>query len=182
MSEETLKVDIGCGKNTYGMEGYVGLDITDFGQKYIHDVKQGLPFEDNSVDEVYTRYFIPTLTDHGGLYERAKFYNELHRVMKDNASCTIVVPNWNSAGGYGNPTFQEPLYEGSLYFLNKEWRELNAPECTMLSCNFNPTWGYNMNPNIQVRNLEYQQFALSNYSNAATEIMITLKKCPEVKS
>ena len=169
-----VKLNIGCGKEI--KEGFEGLDIIDFGQKYIADAKQKLPFEDNSVDEIYSRYFVQCLTNYGGKFERAQFFNELYRIMKVDAIATIIVPAWNSAGGYGNPTFQEPLYEGSLFFLNKLWRETNAPDITVYVCNFDPTWGYNMHPNLITRNQEFQQFALSNYCNAALDLMINLKK------
>ena len=170
-----LKIDCGCGKIT-SQEGFEGIDIIDFGQKHVLDIKKGLPFADDSVDEVFSRYFVICLSDYNDKFERVNFFNELFRVMKPGANASIIVPSWNSAGGYGNPMFQEPLYEGSLYFLNKAWRELNTPEVVCLTCNFDPTWGYNMHPNIQVRNQEFQQFALSNYNNAALDIVINLKK------
>ena len=169
-----MKIDIGCGK--FCKEGFEGLDIVDFGQKYVADAKKKLPFEDNSVDEVFTRHFISCLTNLGGKFERVKFFNELYRVMKVGAIATVYVPAWTSAGGYGHPHFQEPIYEGSLFFLSKDWRDANAPEVTQYKCDFEATWGYTLHPNIVTRNQEYQQFALSNYCNAATELAITLKK------
>ena len=199
MSEDVkVKLDCGCGKNV--KPGFDGIDIVNHGQKYIMDLRDGFivkkelegdiwdhidgsdispiwsRLKDNSVDEVYSRYFIPCLTNYNDKYERVRFFNELYRIMKHNSSCTIVVPNWNSAGGYGNPTYHEPIYEGSLYYLNKYWRDVNAPELTEYTCNFDPVWGYNMHQSLLVRNQEYQQFALSNYSNAAIDIVITIKK------
>jgi hypothetical protein len=178
--KDVIKINLGCGKEI--KEGFDGVDIVDFGQKHILDIRKGLPFKDNSVDEVYSRYFVPCLTNYGNKFERVKFFNELYRVMKPDAIATIIVPAWNAAGGYGNPTFQEPLYEGALLFLNKEWRGTNVPEFSQYTCDFEPTWGYNMHPSIIARNQEYQQFALTNYCNSALDLLINLKKKPKKKS
>ena len=176
-----VKLNLGSGKEI--KEGFDGVDIRDFGQKYIHDIRNGLTvlatgahdserLGDESVDEVYTRYFLPILTKQ----ERMSFFNELYRILKPNAIATIIIPNWNSAGGYGHPDFKDPIYEGFFYFLSKKWREENAPDVDDLTCNFEVTWGYNMHPNLLVRNQEYQQFAISNYCNAGVDIIATAKK------
>lgn len=170
----TIKIDLGCGKGC--QDGFDGVDILDFGQKYILDVRKGLPFEDESVDEIFSRYLIPCLTNYNDKFERVALFNEMYRIMKPDATANIIVPTWNSAGGYGNPTFHEPLYEGALFFLSAEWRKVNAPDITQYTCNFVSTWGYNMHPNIVTRNQEYQQFALTNYCNSALDLIINLKK------
>lgn len=171
-----VKLNVGCGKAL--QEGFEGLDIIDFGQKYKCDARKKLPFKDDEVSAVYTRNFVPILTKP----ERSKFFNELYRILKPGGTVTLVVPAWNSAGGYGHPHFKEEIKEEYFYFLNKAWREANAPEVVELTCNFDPTWGYNMHPSIVTRNQEYQQFALSNYCNSALEIMITLKKAVPIES
>jgi SAM-dependent methyltransferase len=168
-----MKLDIGCGKTI--KEGFEGLDKIEFGQKYICDVRNGLPFEDNSIDEIYSRHFLIYLTNFGEKFERVKFFNELYRVMKQDATASIFVPTWNSSS-YGNPEFQEPLYEGSLFYLRKKWREENSKETTIYTCDFDATWGYNLHPSVATRNMEYQQFAVSNYCNATVDVIINLKK------
>lgn len=168
-----MKINIGCGKEI--KEDFDGLDIKDFGQKYIHDVRLGLPFDNNSIDEVYSRHFLVCLTNYGEKFERVKFFNELYRILKSGASATLLVPSWNSAG-YANPEFQEPLYEGSLFYLNKTWRVENAKEIDIYTCDFEATWGYNLHPSITTRNMEYQQFAVSNYCNSTLDIIINLKR------
>lgn len=171
------KINIGCGKEV--KEGFDGFDIIDYGQLYVKDVRNGLPFKDDSIDEAYSRHLVPCLTNFNEKYERVAFFNELWRVLKPNAIATLIIPVWNANGSYGNPTFQEPFYEGSLFFLNKEWRTLNSPDVTQYTCDFDPTWGYALNPNLTIRNQEYQQFALANYCNASTDLIITLKKRPD---
>lgn len=168
-----MKLNLGCGKEV--KEGFEGVDVIDFGQQFKLDLRNAWPWEDESIDEVYSRYMLPCLTNLSGINERIKFFNELYRILKPNAICTLIVPAWNSAGN-GHPHFQEPVKEGDFFFLNKDWRTVNAPEVTEYTCDFEATWGYNMHPSIVTRNQEYQQFALSNYCNAALDLMITLKK------
>jgi hypothetical protein len=168
------KINIGCGKEV--KEDFDGIDIIDYGQKYVLDVRKGLPFKDDTIDEVYSRHLIPCLTNFADPMERVSFFNELYRVMKVGTIATIIVPSWSSAGGYGNPNFKEQFYEGALYFLSKDWRTINAPDVTQYTCDFESTWGYNLHPNIVTRNQEYQQFAITNYVNSSTDIMITMKK------
>ena len=81
---EKLRIDIGCGVRC--IEGFAGIDSMDFGQKYIHDVRKGMPFEDNSVDEVHSSHFVEHLTGP----ERVMFFNELYRVMKIGAIGCIL--------------------------------------------------------------------------------------------
>ena len=165
-----MKLNLGCGKEV--KEGFEGVDIKDFGQRFIQDLRQEFPWGDEVIEEVYTRYLIPCFTKK----EINTFFNELYRVLKPGATVTLIIPAWNASGGYGHPHFQTEIKEGFFYFLNKDWREVNAPEVDDLTCNFDPTWGYNLHPSLVCRNLEYQQTALSNYCNAALDIICTLKK------
>jgi len=168
-----MKLNIGCGKEI--KEGFDGIDNRDFGQRFNIDVRDGLPFEDESVDEVYSRNFLICLTNLGGKYERVRFLNELYRILKPSGFATILVPSWNSSS-YSDPSFQEPLHEGSLFFLNKKWREENSPESDVYTCDFEATWGYNLHPSLNIRNMEYQQFAVGNYCNSTMDTIINLKK------
>ncbi len=60
VASEPLRLDIGCGKTK--MDGWEGIDAIDFGQKHVHDVRQGLPFQDDSVSEVRSSHFVEHLT------------------------------------------------------------------------------------------------------------------------
>ena len=165
-----MKLNLGCGKEV--KEGFEGADIKDWGQQFICDLRQLFPWGDDCIDEAYSRHLLPCFTKQ----EINAFFNELYRVLKPEATCQIIIPAWNASGGYGHPHFQTEIKEGYFYFLNKEWREQNAPEVDDLTCNFEATWGYNMNPSIVMRNQEYQQLALSNFCNAAIDIIVTVRK------
>lgn len=166
-----MKINIGCGKEI--KEGFVGLDIIDFGQMYVQDVREKWPVEDGSIKEVYSRHLLPCLTKP----EINQFFNELYRVLEDGATAMLIIPAWNANGGYGHPHFISEIREGYFFFLSKEWRKINAPEVTDLECDFDAApFGYNMNPYLTTKHLTYQQFALSNLNNSAIDIIITLKK------
>lgn len=80
-----MKIDIGCGEKH--LDGFVGIDIIDFGQKYVLDVRDGLPFEDNSIKEVRSEHFLEHLDNQ----EAINLLNEVWRVL--DGEFHVVVPN-----------------------------------------------------------------------------------------
>jgi SAM-dependent methyltransferase len=177
MSE--LKLDFGCGPNK--REGFKGVDIIAFdGVDYVMDIT-GAPwqFEDNSVDEAHASHFLEHLT----APQRVVFFNELYRVLKPKAQCTIITPHWASSRAYGDPTHQwPPVCEFGYFYLSRKWREDNAPHAdakhssTGYSCDFDATWGYSLHPSLGVRNEEWQQFAINFYKEAAQDLIATVTK------
>ena len=166
-----MRLDLGCGKNK--KEGFHGVDSLEFeGVDTVLDLTQTpWPWEDDSVEEVHCSHFIEHLT----WPERVKFFNELYRVMKKDAKAAIILPHWNSSRYYGDPTHKEPFSEFAFYYLSKNWRKDNAPHVGY-ECDFQATWGYSLNPALISRNQEYQQYAMSWFKEAVTDIHATLVK------
>lgn len=98
-----MKINLGSGKTA--LEGYLGIDIVDFGNNMVWDVSKGLPFEDNSLDEVYASHFLEHSTD------LISLMNEIWRVLKKDGVLKIVVPHIN------NP---RAFVANHNYFFNKE--------------------------------------------------------------
>lgn len=48
------KLHLGCGREI--RPDWINLDIHDYGQQIIRDMRQGLPFDDNSISEIYTHH------------------------------------------------------------------------------------------------------------------------------
>lgn len=169
-----LKLDLGCGKRP--MEGFEGVDAIDFGQKHVVDLRKPWPWEDGSVARVHCSHFIEHLTS----AERCHFVNELYRVLEEGGEVTVIVPHWCSNRAYGDPTHVwPPVSEMWFFYLNKEWRDANAPHTdALLTCDFDFTCGYSMHQMLMPRNQEYQQHALSFWKEAAQDIVGTLKKRP----
>jgi hypothetical protein len=172
----TIRLDIGCGKSK--REGFTGVDQYPMdGVDVVMDVRQRWNYDDSSVDEVHCSHFVEHLT----ATERVQFFNELYRVLKPEAKATIITPHWASNRAYGDPTHQwPPMSEMAFYYLNKEWRSTQAPHTDIqwnpegFSCNLEATWGYNLNPVLNLRNQEYQQFAIGNYKEAVLDTIATL--------
>lgn len=175
-----IKLDFGAGPNP--RDGFEGVDQYQFDGKVTHvmDVKQTpWPWTDSSVEEAHASHFVEHLTG----MERVKFVNELYRVLVPGGKCQIIVPHWASCRAYGDPTHQwPPVSEFWFYYLNKEWRKANTPHDDIaynpdgFSCDFSFTYGYSLNPSIVNRNQEYQQFAISNYKEACSDMIAVLTK------
>lgn len=167
-----LKLDLGCG--TYKRDGFVGVDCRKFdGVDQVVDLRKPWPWADGSVTEAHCSHFIEHLT----ASERVHFVNELYRVMVVGAKCTMITPHWASCRAYGDLTHQwPPVSEFWFYYLNKEWREKNAPHNDGYTCDFECTWGYGIRPDLTVRNQEYQQYAMTNYKEAVQDMNCTMTK------
>lgn len=168
-----LKLDFGCGKNK--RDGFEGVDCRSFeGVDHVVDLTQTPWLWDNeSVDEAHASHFVEHLT----APQRIAFINELYRILKPKAQCQIVVPHWASCRAYGDLTHQwPPVSEFWFYYLNKEWRAINAPHNDGYVCDFDAVWGYALRQDLLTRHTEHQQFAISNYKEAAQDLIATLTK------
>ena len=180
--EQPLRIDLGCGPHP--REGFVGVDMFKMDNvSIVCDLaKVKWPFKDNSVDEAHAAHFIEHLTNLGDKWERTHFFNELYRVLKVGAKATLIFPHWASNRYYGDPTHKEPFSEMGFLYLNKTWRQEQAPHSDSkwlkhgYKCNFDTTYGYNINPMLVSRNQEFQQNAINWYKEAAQDIIATLTK------
>lgn len=67
-------------------------------------------------------------------------------------------------------------YEASFVYFNRQWRIDNGEADLPISCDFDFGYGYGLDPEIQLRNSEYQQHALKHWINAALDLHITLTR------
>ena len=142
---------------------------------------------DGSVDEVHASHFV----EHLYPAERIHFVNELFRVLKNpeytngtlsKGFATIITPHWASQRAFGDLTHcWPPISEFWFYYLDVEWRKVNAPHNIDYKCNFAVTWGYSMHPAIQSRNAEYQQNAMQWWKEACSDIIAQFSKKIEAK-
>lgn len=182
-SEGPIRIDIGAGKNK--REGFIGVDIIPFeGVDIILNVgKDKWPWPDGSVDEIHASHLVEHLIPK----ERVHFINEVGRVLKNpeynNAGAlskgfaTIITPHWASQRAYGDMTHQwPPVAEFWFYYLDKDWRAVNAPHNLDYTCDLKVTWGYSMHPEIQSRNVEYQQNAMKFWKEACSDMIAQVCK------
>jgi hypothetical protein len=164
-----LKLDLGCGPNK--KEGFFGVDSHKFDRvDLVLDLTKPWPWKAGSVGEAHSSHFLEHLT----APQRIHFFNELYRVMAPEAKALIVTPHWSSGRAYGDPTHQwPPVVEFFWYYLNREWRQANAPHVPLV-CNFEVTWGYNIHAGWLGKNVEQQQFGVNHYREVAQDLISTL--------
>jgi ubiquinone/menaquinone biosynthesis C-methylase UbiE len=177
-----IRIDLGAGPNKKA--GFLGVDSIAFpGVDVVLKIGSEVwPWDDNSVDEAHCSHTLEHLTNLNDKWERVHFFNELYRVLKPGAKCTLIIPHWNSNRYYGDPTHKEPFSEMGFYYLSKEWRKGNAPHSDKehnpngYSCDLQAVWGYALHPALTTRNAEYQQFAQQWYKEAVQDMHATLTK------
>jgi hypothetical protein len=168
---ELVKLDFGCGKNK--QPGFIGVDSLAFeGVDIVADLRQPWQWADDSVDEVHSSHFVEHLTNP----ERVHFWNELGRVLKKGATARIITPHWSNACAYGDPTHQwPPMSEWAAYYLNKDWRDVNAPHAP-LTCDFDFVIGGGWDSWLETRSMDTKMFAMSKYINSYRDLIFTLTK------
>lgn len=88
----SIKLDLGCGPTK--RPGFIGIDKYDFGQAIIRDIEKGLPFSDDTVDEIYSSHFIEHITDW------IFVFNEMWRVCKNDAKIVLRYPTVKKGGAF----------------------------------------------------------------------------------
>ena len=83
---EKMLLNIGCGDVL--LKGFINIDMDTNADLQI-DVTKGLPFEDNSVDGIYSEHFIEHLSQSEG----ARFFRECRRVLKPDGILRIATPD-----------------------------------------------------------------------------------------
>lgn len=83
-----MKLNIACGTDI--RKGWVNIDHNpELKPDIVCDIRKGLPFPDNAVDEIYCGHFL----EHLDWTEGHAFLEECKRVMSKGASATFVVPD-----------------------------------------------------------------------------------------
>lgn len=81
-------LNIGCGKNYHS--DWINIDIKAHDTNVIeHNILQGLPFDSNSFDAVYSSHML----EHLNPFDAKNLLNEIYRVLKLNGIIRIVVPD-----------------------------------------------------------------------------------------
>jgi len=78
-------LNLGCGDDTYGTDR---IDVKEtLTTTYVHDLEKGIPFPDETFDEVYEKNLLEHLRNVGFHFE------EIHRVLKPNGKLVLITDN-----------------------------------------------------------------------------------------
>lgn len=91
-------VYIGCGKDA--QPDWINIDSYPFPNTIVADITQKLPFEDSSIDFVYSQ---DTL-EHIKPEDKVKVINEIWRVLKPGGRMEHYIPNAGSRNDFGSPS------------------------------------------------------------------------------
>lgn len=118
------KLDICCSSRK--PSGYIGIDIEQFpGVDVVHDLNMGIPFDDNSVEEVRAFDAIEHLRD--GIFTM----KEIWRVLKDQGIVDILVPSTDGRGAWQDLTHVSFWNVNSFgYWVNNQsWMDYYRGPC-----------------------------------------------------
>lgn len=94
----TLELDVGCGSNKRRPD-LVGVDSRSCpGVDVVCDVNQGLPFDNGTVDTIYSSHFLEHVDD------LEHTLGEFLRVLKPEGRLHIIVPHFSNPLGYSDYT------------------------------------------------------------------------------
>jgi predicted SAM-dependent methyltransferase len=121
------RLNIGCG--TEVREGWVNIDNRPWeGVNMVRDVTRGLPFDSDSVDEIYTSHMLEHLNPTDAQF----FLKECQRVLKRGGTLEIHVPHGRGRDAfaldhrsfYTEETFLllNDKYQGNYQFLIQSMR------------------------------------------------------------
>jgi predicted SAM-dependent methyltransferase len=184
---EIIAVDLGCGQAKATIDFFrdtlhvtptkvIGLDIADCeGVDIIHDLTVfPYPIEDESVDAIFSSHFV----EHLDGFERMKFFDECHRIMKKGAKMRVVHPYYKSVRAVQDPTHKfPPIAENSYLYWDKNWREANKLDHYPIKCDFEFSIYYTwQDGTIANKNEETRNFSIDKYWNIVADLMVDLKK------
>ena len=89
MTVETGLVRINCGAGEYPLPGFLNIEKDPLIPADIHASVPPLPFENESVDEVFGCHFL----EHLSQQRATRFLNEAYRVLKPGGKLGLVVPD-----------------------------------------------------------------------------------------
>lgn len=190
--DKPLKLSLACGNNV--PEGFLGVDIAKTPSvTYKQDLLKfpWKQFKDNSVDEIECSMFVEHIP-HGDSSNDPffQFFDEIYRILKPaefdpnnpniatKGFAKIVCPYWSSMRAWQDPTHHRAISEASFLYLNKQWRIDNKLDHYPVKCDFDFSYGYNVSPEWINRNEETRNFAVRNYVNAVSDIIVTIVKRP----
>ena len=173
------KLDIACGVNK--QEGFKGIDISGDAD-IIHDLNETpWPIKSNSVEQVFCSHYVEHIPHWRPGWELDgwwRFFDELYRVMKNDAVGEFIHPYAMSARAFWDPTHVRFIHEQTWYYLDKTWREREGLDHYRVSCDFEVVSidAMGVSDEYVSRNQETQNFQRNHYWNVLGDLNVLLRK------
>lgn len=139
---ELLFLNIGAGSKK--IQGFINVDIEP-GADIVTDVTKGLPFEDNSVDGIYSEHFIEHLSQDDGCF----FFRECRRILRPGSVIRIATPDldlivdfFNKGGVNSRANISDWLHSDWTRF-GYEWISNRAEMLNIAVREWGHKWMYN---------------------------------------
>lgn len=130
------------------------------------------PYKDESISELV----VCDVFEYVPGKDRGKFMDEVYRVLIPEGKANFMLAYWNTARAIQDYRYEwPPLCEQSFLYFNKGWRDTNKLKLDMI-CDFDFTYGYNVDPDTSSRSDEVRSFNLKNYTNVVQVLQIMLTK------
>ena len=118
-----IKLSLGCG---FKHADCIGIDKADYGQKYVRDLRRGLPFSDNTIDLIYANSSLEHIpyAEHFGEEDFIFVMNECLRVLKPKGQMEIYVPSYDTHSAFKDPTHCRYFTQNSFSYLesSNDWK------------------------------------------------------------
>ena len=114
---EQIKLNLGTGKRK--LEGYVNIDNRpEVDPDVVCDVIEGLPYHDNSINEVRAFDFL----EHIPLGKTIKAIEDIYRVLKPGGFFEHFTPSTDGRGAFQDPTHLSFWNINTwIHYTNKQW-------------------------------------------------------------
>ena len=105
------------------------------------------------------------------------FFEEVHRVLKAEATIEITHPYVKSDRAFWDPTHVRFIHEVTWYYLSQTWREMQGLDHYDTDCNFEIVTieGTGLADELAARNHEAQAYARQHYWNTIPDLRVILK-------
>jgi predicted SAM-dependent methyltransferase len=167
---DELRLDLACGQNK--VEGYFGIDIFPGDNvDAVVDLEQfPWPIKSESADDIVCNHYVEHTSD------LMKFMDEVYRILKPGGKIKIICPYYNSMRCWQDPTHKRAISEATFLYYNKQWRTTNKLDHYPIKCDFDYTYGYDINIQWANRSEEARNFAILHYMNVVNDIHVVLTR------
>lgn len=122
-----IKLNLACGTRKYESNKEWEVINIDYNQivepDIVRDLKYGLPFNNEYVDEILCEHYI----EHLNPEEFVRFFNECWRVLKPGGTLQVSAPYYKHRNAYVDPTHIRLLTEFSFdFFCIRDFNSLSA--------------------------------------------------------